>query len=341
MPTLDHDFNCASIDIGSHTVRLLIANCSAQRIRPLHVERSITRLAHGFQGQQDLDPERMRHSIEVLTKYVSLLQRYQVAAVTCGATGVVRRAANGADFLQAIEQSTGLHPVILTEETEAVLSAKGILSGLKAPQGLILTFDLGGGSTEFLLLDPAQPRPLWSTSVFIGAATLTAQHLTADPPPPSAMLAATASVNAALRSTWLELDALLAAEKASTALSRVVATAGTATTLAAMYLQLAHYQPQRINGLVLSTEWVAELVERLARLPLAARRKLPGLEQGREDIILGGALIVHEILRNLQQPRFTITDAGLLEGLLLQRVEQEYHLSETLLTPLTWQWEKS
>lgn len=341
MSPMARPFNYASIDIGSHTVRLLIAECTAQRLRPLRVERAITRLARDFREHRNLDRESMQHSISVLTDYAALLDRYRVKAVACGATGVVRRAANGTQFLQAIEQSTGLHAGILTEETEARLSAKGILSVLQAPRDLILAFDLGGGSTELLLLDPLQSRPLRTTSVAIGAATLTTRHLTADPPSPAALRAATAAVDNALDPILQELQAILAVQRAGAARSRVIATAGTATTLAAMYLQMTEYQPHRVNGLQLTRSWVADLVERLARLPLASRRQLPGLEDGREDVILGGALIIREILRLLQQERFTVTDAGLLEGLLLQLIEQDRRLPETLRTPLTWQWEKS
>ena len=333
--------NYASIDIGSHSVRLLLAHCSAKRVRPLHVQRVITRLAHNFQEGRDLHRQTMQHTITVLADYAALLHRYQAAAVTCGATGVVRRAANSASFLKDIERSTGLQPMILTEETEALVSAKGILSVLPPPRELVLAFDLGGGSTELLLLDPWQPQPLWNTSIAIGAATLTAQHLTGDPPPIEALDAATGAVHARLHPALQELRNVLAARQEPAGLSRVVATAGTATTLAAMYLQMTDYQPQRVNGLELSTAWIEQLVNRLRRLSLTDRQELPGLEKGREDVILGGALIVQEILHNLQQPRVTITDAGLLEGLLIRLIEQNLHLPETLRTPLTWQWEKS
>jgi exopolyphosphatase/guanosine-5'-triphosphate,3'-diphosphate pyrophosphatase len=117
---------------------------------------------------------------------------------------------------------------------------------------------------------------------------------------------------------------------------QLVGTAGTATTLAAMYLEMREYQPQRINGLVLTDHWLWDMTDRLLRSPLALRGRIPGLEAGREDIIAAGALIVGEILKGLHQPQMTISDAGLLEGLLLDHIEKEYGRPETLVSPLTW-----
>lgn len=341
MTPIGNTSNFAAMDIGSHTIRLLIADCTNKQIRPLCVERAITRLAHGFQTDHNLSATSTQQSIAVLIRYAEMLKHYQVSAAACGATGVIRQAANSGEFLQAIAEATGLQPVILSEGTEAVLSAKGALSALPAPRDLILCFDLGGGSTEFLLLDPKQTRPLWSASAFIGAATITERYLSADPPSEAALVEAHNAIRATIDSTLLNLQPFLRERHIPTGLLQVVGTAGTATTLAAMYLKMTHYQPHRVNGLVLAADWLSNLSDHLAKLPLAARRRLPGLEQGREDIILGGALIVGEILRHLQQPRLTVTDAGLLEGLLIQLIEQQYQLPQTLLTPLTWRWEKS
>ena len=82
---------------------------------------------------------------------------------------------------------------------------------------------------------------------------------------------------------------------------QLVGTAGTVTTLAAMLLEMDLYQPSRVNGLILSEEWLTRLIDRLATLSLAQRRELAGLEKGREGIILGGALIVHELMNGLEQ----------------------------------------
>jgi exopolyphosphatase/guanosine-5'-triphosphate,3'-diphosphate pyrophosphatase len=332
----------ASIDIGSHTIRLLIAELvNSKELAPVRVERTITRLARNFQNGEKLTSASMQQSIDVLKAYHELLVQYNVGFVACGATGVLRRAGNANEFLQNIKTYTGLGVPILSEEAEAMLSAKGILSVLAdTPRGILL-FDLGGSSTEFLLIDSEQPEPIWDKSVFIGAATITDKHLPGDPPKEE-------SIDAAINAIHNEIEPVI--DRVTASLHRldislqdllVVGTAGTVTTLAAIYLQMDDYKPYRVNGLSLSKKWLKDTVDHLARLSIASRQGIPGLEKGREDIILGGALIVAGILDTLKQDRLTVTDAGLLEGLLLDLIEKQYDLPQTLRTPLTWHWQKS
>lgn len=338
MTTRTDDCSLASIDIGSHTIRLLAARIKErERIFPLALERRITRLARNFQSDHTLKEPGIQDSISVLREYSDILTSLGIQSVTCGATGVVRRAENSARFLKTIEEVTGLSVVILSESSEAYLSAKGTLSVLHSPCGLILSFDLGGSSTEFLLVDVERNKPLWDISVFTGAATITQNHLTADPPDTESILKARIAVRQLLKPAMSALKSLLMEEGISLAPFHLVGTAGTASTLAAMFLEMEEYEPYRVNGLVLSRKWLDETVERLGRLPVASRRKLPGLEKGREDIILGGALIVQEILASLDEERFTVADGGLLEGLFLNLAEKELGWPDRILTPLTWE----
>lgn len=339
------DKHFASIDVGSHTLRMLIARCSARgEVFPLHTERRITRLAKNFEKDCHLQDQGMEDSLKVLEEYAATLKRYKVESVACGATGVVRRAANSEAFLKAIRHRTGIPAAILSEDSEARLSAKGVLSVLPPSEGHILSFDLGGSSTEFLLLHTRNPLSIWHTSIFIGAATLTERFLRGDPPPTAAAAEASAAVKSTLAPVFKTVQSLLPDTTEGTDQEtgfpreslRLIGTAGTATTLAAMYLEMEAYDPERVNGLVLKDEWLSAMTERLLRSPLAQRRRIPGLEPGREDIIAAGALIVVEILKGLHQPRVTISDAGLLEGLLLNHIEMDCGRPETLVSPLTW-----
>lgn len=328
----------ASIDIGSHTIRLLAARIEGrQRIVPLALERRITRLARNFQYDHTLKDPAIQDSISVLKEYSEILASHGIQSVACGATGVVRRAENSARFLKIIKEVTGLSVTILSESSEAYLSAKGTFSVLHSPCGLILSFDLGGSSTEFLLVNVERNKPLWDTSVFMGAATITQDHLTGDPPDTASILKARIAVRQRLEPAISAMKPLLMEQGIPPTPFQLVGTAGTASTLAAMFLQMEEYKPYRVNGLVLSRKWLDETVERLSRLPVASRRKLPGLEKGREDIILGGALIVQEIMDNLDEKRFTVADGGLLEGLFLNLAEKQLGWPDRILTPLTWE----
>ncbi len=258
--------------------------------------------------------------------------------MTCGATGVVRKAHNGPEFLRVIEEETGIQGTVLSEDAEATLSVKGILSGLTDKDAMILTFDLGGSSTEFTLVAPLRPDPLWTTSVFVGAATVTEAHLKADPPAPSDLESATRHVRLALQPTWAALADLLRSLNLKPTDLQLVGTAGTATTLAAMYLQMAVYQPYRINGQDLTGQWIGDTLRQLASQSLSERRRWVGLEKGREDIILGGTLIVNEILAGLNRTNLVVTDAGLLEGLLLDSAETAMGLPRQLISQFSWVW---
>lgn len=333
--------NFASIDIGSHTIRLLIAFENEKgELRPLRVERRITRLAANFQEDGLLKDASMRESICALQEYAELLKLYEASDVACGATGVVRRAGNGSRFLQMAEEATGVRGAIIPEDREAFLSAKGVLSVLPSRGEHVLTFDLGGGSTEFLLLKTGRSDPLLSESAFIGAATVTERRLRGDPVEESSMVRAMEAIREELAPILLKIRRLLHEDGVDPSSLLTAGTAGTVTTLAAMRLKMEVYEPFRVNGLPLDSKWLTETIDLLARLPIGARRTLPGLEAGREDIILGGALIVREVLRGLGAERMTATDAGFLEGLLLDLIERKHGLPGGLSTALTWRLEK-
>jgi exopolyphosphatase/guanosine-5'-triphosphate,3'-diphosphate pyrophosphatase len=330
----------AAIDVGSHTVRLLVARLVGRNeLAPLRVERRITRLAMGFQEGNNLTKAAIDRSIAVLREYSELLRQYGVCSTACGATGVVRRALNRHDFLRAVSDCSSIECSPISEESEAVLSTKGILSVLPGTGNRVLSFDLGGSSTEFTLSEPARREPLWNTSIFTGAATVTERYLAAEDPPSDK------SIERARAAIRKDIAPAIAAIKCfsgdlETSSLLLVGTAGTVTTLAAMYFGLRVYEPYRVNGSVLAKSWIEEMIDRLAGLPISARSGIPGLEEGREDIILGGALIVSEILNALGLSRLTVTDAGLLEGLLLDLVERHHGLSRSLASPLTWQLQK-
>ena len=339
--------NCfAGLDIGSHTTRMLIAQKNGTQLVPVLTERRVTRLALNFQDFDAITEEAQHRNISAMKELMSILRRYQVGKIACGATGVVRRAKNSGAVIAAIAAETGVQCRILSEKTEAILSAKGILSVLPETRGDLLTFDIGGGSTEFLLALRGVQNAVSSASRPVGAATLSEAYLRGDPP------GAESVARAAL---WARNEIMSAKEQiyqnvrsagiiTPAGEPRLAGTAGTVTTLAAMYIKMERYVPYRVNGLVLTKDWLCSTIESMAQMPLAQRRLIAGLEPGREDIILGGAVIVSEILSCFGRDRFIVTDAGLLEGLLLDLIEKESGLGggedPALRTVLTWRLQK-
>ena len=339
--------NClAGVDIGSHTTRLLIAKKTGRRLVPVRSERRVTRLAEGFQREGTITEEARQRNLEALKEYAAILLEFDVDGISCGATGVVRRAKNSEEVLERIGAETGLKCRVLSEESEAELSAKGILSAIRTGDKEPLMFDVGGGSTEFVL--PAAQGCVLSTSRPIGAATFTEKFLGGDPPGIEAVNRAATEARRQIESAKTQLfeSSLKTGRIVSSGELPLAGTAGTVTTLAAMNLGMKRYVPYLINGAVLSLEWISSAIGSLARMALAERRTLTGLEPGREEIILGGAVIVSQILACFGSDRVIVSDAGLLEGLVIDLAERESGLPGARLaagprTDLTWRLPKS
>jgi exopolyphosphatase/guanosine-5'-triphosphate,3'-diphosphate pyrophosphatase len=301
----------ASIDIGSNTLRLLIAEQVAMgSINPARVERRITRLGAGFMPSKILGAPAMARSIAALREFAALMTEHGVGDYLAAATAVVREAGNGAEFLGKVEEEAGISVRVLSGTEEAEFALRGAASvipgGVDTPLALI---DIGGGSTEVIRQSPGEGPGAESVSLPIGVVHLTETFLRDDPPGFDACTRLTRHVRDVLDAVHFSasLDGLL-----------WIGTAGTVTTLAAMYLELERYDPARINGVVIERQWLADLCNRLADTPVAARRGTPGLEPGREDIILAGALLSVELMDKFRFSQVTVSDAGLLEGLFLE-----------------------
>ncbi|MDR3555632.1 MAG: hypothetical protein P4L55_12820 [Syntrophobacteraceae bacterium] len=330
----------AGLDIGSHTTRLLIAEKSGHQLVPIRSERRVTRLAEGFQRDGAITEEAQRRNTLALKEYASLLRHFRVDKVSCGATGVVRRAVNSDRVLARIAAETGLQCAVLSEDREAALSAKGILSAINPGGKAVLMFDVGGGSTEFVL--PGADNHLACASRPVGAATLSEAFLSGDPPGLEAVHRAAARARGQIDSAREELYENLRKTDTIICFSglSLAGTAGTVTTLAAMKLEMKRYVPYLVNGTLLSLDWLFRAIESLAAMVLAERRMIVGIEAGREDIILGGAVIVSQILSSFGSDSFIVSDAGLLEGMVIELAQSESGLpvgpAAGPTTDLTW-----
>jgi exopolyphosphatase/guanosine-5'-triphosphate,3'-diphosphate pyrophosphatase len=299
----------AAIDVGSNTLRLLIAQARAgMGLKTIDLERTITRLSQGLTPGGRLHPAARERSLAVLDRFAALVRRRGVSLVFGGATAAVRLAVDGDDFLAEVRRETGLTIRKLAGEEEARLTALGVLHGLDGlARGRVLVVDPGGQSTEFIPVEGGVVRP--GLSLNLGVVGLTEALGLSDPP--------TADQVTGLK-TQIErhLDQVKGFYPPAAGLT-VAGTAGTVTTIAAMLLKLAVYDPARVTGLRMSLEEIRGLRARVAPLPLAQRRSLPGLEPGREDVILAGLLLVEGLLEAYGLTELVVVDAGLLEGLII------------------------
>jgi exopolyphosphatase/guanosine-5'-triphosphate,3'-diphosphate pyrophosphatase len=295
----------ASIDLGTNTARLLIAKLVDGKIIPLALERRITRLGGGFCKTAGISPEAWSRSLSALEEFAAIMSRHRVTEVAAVATSAVRDAVNGAAFANDILERTGIRLTVIDGDREGKLTLRGILSVIPDPSSPVLAFDVGGGSTEYTLYQP--DAPLFVRSTPLGVVRLTEGKGTIG------------AMQEKIDRELFRLQHDLAAAGLLEVVSRsaLVGTAGTATTLAAMDLGMVRYDPARINNHSLPLPRVRQLLEMLAPLPSDQRLMIPGMEKGREDLIIAGMLITLRTMEILAIPSMAVSDSGLLEGLLL------------------------
>ena len=281
------------VDLGTNSTRLLVADVDDGRVDEIERRTEITRLGEGGDERRKLLPLPIARVRNVLAEYRRELDAQGAEHVLAIGTSAVRDAENGEAFLGEVEWSYGFASRLLSGEEEAELTRRGVANGREVGDGT-LVLDIGGGSTE--LITAASRR-----SLDIGSVRLTERFLLSDPP------------------TRDELDACAGAvRKVLPALGpdSAIGVAGTITSLAA--LELGRYDPEEVHGYRLSREGVEAQLERLASLPLAERRELPGLEPERAPVIVGGAVIVDEVLRRYGLDELEISERDLLHGAALE-----------------------
>jgi exopolyphosphatase/guanosine-5'-triphosphate,3'-diphosphate pyrophosphatase len=304
----------AAIDLGSLTVRLAMAEVAGPGdFTILRHCREITGLGQGLAETGNLAPEPMARTLVALEGFVRKTQEFGATRVQALATQAVRQAANQEEFLSQVEE-LGIAVRLLSPEEEARLTLKGVLSALDQQYleaGPLVVFDVGGGSSEFVLLRPeAEP---WFAGLPLGVLTLSQACPVGDPPEPDRVAVLEQEIRESLQRFHVEnfthrlsIPPIL------------VGTAGAVTTLAAMALEMTEYAPKRVNNLVLQKSQIARLASHILALPEAARARLPGLEAGKAGVMVAGVLIILNILRVFGRDSLVVIDAGLLEGLLSQ-----------------------
>ena len=299
----------ASIDLGSHTARLLIARWEAGRLQSVLRKRAYIRLAQDFESPplRTLKQPGIDRVMEALEAFTLDIEKYGAKTIRAVATGVMREAANANLLLDHVRKRTGIQVEILSGEEEARLTGLGIRQALDFGTRPFLAFDLGGGTTEFLRVPKQGPSKAWSLP--LGAMILTQRYLVSDPPQETEV--------ERLREETKEL--LHRAFPDEVGDSVLAGTGGTVTTLAAMVhgIEVKGISPERMNGLILRVQQLEEVLDRIKPLSVAQRALLPSLDRGRADVILAGAVVVREILNFFRSSEMMISLSDLLEGALL------------------------
>jgi len=312
----------AAIDIGSQTIRLLIADCEADVLYPLERDREIVRLGSGMQADALLLPDKIEQATACIKRFCEYARARDAEEILPVATACVRQAQNRQDFITRVSRACGSVPKIANEQQEADLSRAGVQAVMPTNCDETIIIDIGGGSTEFNFLSSGNLKN--SFSMPLGVIKPAEDFIHTDPP--------TKNQIENLRS-WA--DSMIASHAAHLPLPEsktppaIIVTAGTATTLAAMDLKLQNYKPSRINGYILSLEAINNLLNTMLKLPRAQRAKMSGLEPERADVILPGALILQLLLLHFKCDSCVVSDAGLLEGIVIQHASLKKIIEKT------------
>jgi exopolyphosphatase/guanosine-5'-triphosphate,3'-diphosphate pyrophosphatase len=295
----------AAIDLGTNSTRLLVADVEDRRVTELERRLQITRLGEGVDRRRRLLPTSIARVRNCLVDYRRAIERQSVERVLAIATSAVRDAENGEAFLGEIEWSYGFATRLLTGEEEALLTFRGVTAG-RALEEETLIVDVGGGSTELVV--GGSKGVSFHTSLNLGCVRLTERFLASDPPTAEELARCAAEVRAAVPNLKPEA---------------AIGVAGTVTTLAALDLGLVDYEPERIHGHLLSADAAGRQLDRLAALPLAERRNVPGLEPERAPVIVAGAVIVREVLAAFALQALEASEHDILHGAALLAAELE------------------
>mgnify|MGYP001232366713 CR=1 FL=1 len=294
------------VDIGSNSFRLLVAEVEAGRLRPLFHDLVTVRLGEGLGATGLLSPAAMLRAEAALSRFAEKIAAYPVRTVRVCATHAVRAAANQDEFLQRAERRLGVRVEVLSGEDEARLALLGAFTALPEEQRRYPLFlvDVGGGSTEIILQANAgsEPRVI---SLPLGAVGLTEEFGTD-----------LAAMREKIQTTLAPaLQRIVGGDVAGQS-ALLVASGGTATTLAALDLKQDRYDARQVQNYSLSQAALHRLVADLAVFSPAERKALPTLADGRGEIIVAGAVLLQELQQELACP-VLVSDAGLLEGILL------------------------
>jgi len=296
----------AAIDFGTNTARLLIADRNPDgSFEYVRIEREIVRMGGGFDRQSGLSPAAVLRGTDCLRRFADIMGSCGVSNPRAVATSAVRDAANGKLFVDSIYRETGIALSVIDGEQEGALTLAGVIAGLRSRRNNLLVFDVGGGSTEYTLSYSGPAA--YIKSMPLGVVRLTEGKVT-----PGQIS----------EKICRELDGLVDDMARSNCIVNpeetvLIGTAGTATTLAAISLQMTDYDYRRVHNSVLSIDEIRRIYSMLLPLSLEERLTLPGLEKGREDLIIAGTLITLHTMERFGFSSFTVSDYGLLEGLVV------------------------
>jgi exopolyphosphatase/guanosine-5'-triphosphate,3'-diphosphate pyrophosphatase len=302
----------ASIDIGSNTVRLLVLESAGDGdFREIDSVLKITRLGQGMDTNKRLAPGPMEATLDVLEEFKKTCLNHGDIPIRAVATSAVREAENKEEFTLRARERTGIEIEVIPWDEEARLTLRGVFWKIPHQNRTILTFDIGGGSTEFILSRGDQV--IGTTGTSLGTVRLTEKYISRHPVPSADYKNLTSHIQSELTLVKDRLPALRP--------EIAIGTAGTVTTLAALDQNIYPYDPLKVHAVSLPIDSIQKIQNDLKAKSLPQRLLLKPLEPGREDLIIAGIAIVLETLSTFACPSLLVSEYGLREGIILQALQ--------------------
>lgn len=316
----------AAVDVGTNTTRLMIARDAAGSLEVIERHQHITRLGEGIgDGNKRLLPGAIRRTVDALSSFYEIWRSLGVRSYRAIATAAARESENGDDFVAAARE-VGVTVELITPMEEANLAVRGVRGAVPMDDGISVLVDVGGGSTEFILTTNGIVSEIVSTD--LGVVRLRERYITTYPPHPQSLIDLQNWLDNGIALVYNQLN--MSGGPQNNAVFngvdvRLIGTAGTATSLAAMVMNSAYYDPLEVDGYVISRDVVGGFIAHVSAL---TQEKIlhhyPILMKGREDVILPGMMIIATVMDRFNTDSLVVSDRGLLEGIVEYLICQSY-----------------
>lgn len=297
----------AVIDVGTNSIKLLVADVRGREVLPVHEESRQTRLGKGFYETQQLQPETIARTAEAVWEFGEIAREKNSRSIRVIATSAARDARNAADLISTIERAAGLKTEIISGEQEADWAFQGVTTDGELARTPLLILDVGGGSTEFILGRGTQKS--FARSFPLGTVRLLEKFPHGDPPKKSEFAAVHNWLKNFLRhEVRPQLEPAL---KNETGEIQLVGTGGTTSILARIEKKLDRFDRDKMDRAVLNFERMVAHRKNLWKLPLAGRKQITGLPKLRADVILTGVAIYETIMEEFGFKQLQVSTRGL------------------------------
>ena len=312
-----------ALDLGTNNCRLLVARPIDNGFTVIDAFSRVVRLGEGLAASGRISDAAMDRALSALSVCADKLRRRRVSLARSVATEACRRAVNGRHFVERVHRETGIALDIIAPEEEARLAMLGCHRLLEPGEGPALIFDIGGGSTELILIDTVDEAPRivsWWSAPW-GVVSLTESE-GRDFDDAEERLAAYGRMRERVRHAFSRFAELLPARKENI---RLLGTSGTVTTLASVHLALPSYDRRAIDGLMVPADSMREISRMMSRMSLAERAELPCIGHERADLVVAGCAILEAIMDIWPATTLGVADRGIREGILRSLMARDGH----------------